>query len=343
MADGTKTRKVHYRLASFEGGEPDQEIPTFESSVRSALSGDLGSDYTSRMFRISDDRPDQAMINNSDAEPPGVFLELFHLDSRRELPFVQKGRGPTPIAKVVSRVVPDDEDAMGSAAYLLVVGNHVAAIEPFALRVGALQSYFNSLFQAAGLLEAAQHWKLAPKVQLSDTPAATHRGVTRLEIEPLARLVGDAPSRMPDNTRSRSRRPPQKTEAKMARGDRVLDILRLLGTPDTDLEEIRSSMSSDLGLEARIEILVRKNNQKTDAKLETADIAQAVASLEENNRVSVVSPDGRSRQQLTTLTDLVEIAEVGGLLPLKNVASALVSVLYKWSGSGMIDISAHLP
>jgi hypothetical protein len=342
LAEGIRTHKAHYRLAVLSGADDGTAPIALEDAIRGALTGPLGLDCYERAFKISDDRADKAMINNSDTAPPGVFLEIFHLDARRNLPFVKKPASKSPTATVHSRLVPDDEDAMGLPAFLLVVGNHVASIEPFNLRVGALQSYLNALLQAAGSLGPDGHWKLVPRVEAVTSAALLKRGVTRLEIKPLARLVGDAPTEVADTEVTR-RRPTKAAEERTARGGKVVQLLELLGASSADLAELRSSMSTDLGLEAKVEIFVKRVNRSTAATLESDDISQAIESLERDNSVFIVSPDGNTRGRLSTLWEPVEIADEAGEMKLSRVSQALVAALHKWSAKGIIDLSGHMP
>ncbi len=342
MAETTKTVRIHYRTATFYGPDDGLPPPVFEDVVRTALNGPLGQDFDARAFKLWENRADEAVINASDVTPPGVFVEIYHVDSRRELTFLKK-QAKQKTATVLSRDVPEDENAMGAAAYMLILGNHIAAIEPIALKSTNLTNYFTAFLQKANTCGPSDFWKLVPKVQMKPGSALAKRGVTRLEIIPDARFVGEGPSETPQEAGKKRGRPTARAEERMARGGKVVELLEVLGASDADLDEVRASLSNDLGLEAKIEIRVRKNNRKTTAKLETDDIAQAIASLEENNRVAVVSPDGKQRNSLTTLSDTMEVLEVGGLLKASNVAAALSAALHQWAARGMIDLSGHAP
>lgn len=337
----TRSVRIHYRSAQFTGADDDLPKPSFENTLRELLKGPMGDDWETRACRIRDGHADEAMINSSEIEGKGVFLEIYHLDSRRDLAFLKKLGGKAKTASVLSRPVPADENAMGDAAYLLVIGNHVAAIEPLALKPGALTNYFNALFQKDNRLEADESWKLVPKVQVKDGGWTKQRGLTALEVRPHARLVGEGPSATPVEAGKRRSKPSRKAEARISEGGKLAELFEILGAQEADLDGLRESMSLDLGLEAKIVFQVRRNNRKTEARLETDDLSQAIASLQEHNDVALVSPDGKQRRGLTTLTEPGDVLETGGLLSLPHTSAALSSALMKWAGKGIIDLSGH--
>ena len=118
----------------------------------------------------------------------------------------------------------------------------------------------------------------------------------------------------------------------------MFDLFRTLGASEAELGDIRSRLSTDLGLEARVIFSVRQDRRGTPATLAPADISQAVASLEEENAVTVVSPDGKQKGRLATLSDRFEIEDDGGLLSLPDVSRALTRALAGWAGRGRIDL-----
>lgn len=335
----TRSVRIHYRAAHFYGEDDGLPSPIFEDVIKALLKGPMGDDYEARACRVRDGHADEAMINSSDIDGTGVFLEVYHLDSRRDLTFLKKQGGKAKTASVLSRPVPADENAMGDAAYLLVIGNHVAAIEPFALRPGALTNYFNALFQKDKRLKPTESWKLLPKVQVKDGSWVKERGLTALEVRPHARLVGEGPSVTPVVVGKRSPKPTKKAEARVAEGGKLAELLEILGAEEADLDGLREAMSLDLGLEAKIVFQVRRNNRKTEARLDTDDMSQAIASLQEHNDVALVSPDGKQRRGLTTLMEPAEVLETDGQMTLGHISAALTSALMKWSAKGIIDVS----
>jgi hypothetical protein len=327
--------RISYRFAGFQGV---RESAPLEEVLRQVLSGAHAENYTDRIFKVSD-RHLRAVINRSDLDPPGVLAEVFQLDPRRTLPFVQHREEPAPVARVRTREVPTDEEHIGLPAYFLVLGNHLAVIESAGLGSSQLQTYLNALFQSAGVLAPDEHWKLTPKIEVVEGTAALSQGITRLEVKPIARLAGDAPSQMDD------RRPPRRTrsavearETKLQRGPKIFALLEALGASNAELSDLRARMSTDLGLEAKLVISVQRNARATDATLSPADVSQAVASLEEENVVTMVTPDGTQRGRLISLSTSSEIADDGGLLELDGAMGALATALQVWGGRGVIDL-----
>lgn len=340
MAGSTRVVRIHYRSANFIG-DADAKIGTFEDVIRQAMDGPMADDYSARACGIRDGDADEAMINRSDLEHPGVMLEIYHLDGRRDLPFLQKLPEKAPTASVLTRKVDDNENAMGSAAYLLIRGDHVAAIEPVTLKPGALTAYFNAFLQKAGVLTPATSWKLVPKVRIQGGETSRNRRLERIEVRPQARLSGEGPSLLP-LPKGKRVVPVGKTAAeRSASGDKLKEIFEVLGADEADLNALQQAMSDDLGIEAKVIFEVRRNRRKSEAELGTDDMSQAIASLEETNDVAIVSKDGNERKGLSTLYDTAQVLEVGGLLSLPHVNQALTSTLLKWSAQSIIDLSGQ--
>ena len=332
----TRSRKVGYRRCEFTGDRED--APTLEAELRSALQGKKYADhYVERMFIVSDSF-NKAVINRQDVTPPGVAVEILQLDARRELAFLEHSEQPVPLAEVKHRDVPLNEDHLAAPAYLYVLGNHMALLESAGLRSAHIQNYLNALLQGDGRLHPEEQWKLVPKIEVAEGEIALGQGVSQLEVRPLARLIGDAASHVEKPRAKQSRRVSAVREEKVARGPKVFDLFRTLGASDAELGVIRSRLSTDLGLEARVIFSVRQDRRGTHATLAPADISQAVASLEEENAVTVVSPDGRQKGRLATLSDRFEIEDDGGLLSLADVSRALTRALTGWASRGRIDL-----
>lgn len=293
------THKVHYRTAAPQNTKNSLNL---ESILRNILEYPAhGSDYTSRMFEVSDSKV-KAFINRHDADPPGVLVELLPLDSRRALAFVKHPEKPVPQAAVLSRGVPSGEDHLGIPAYFLVIGNHLAVIEAASLRSPQISNYINIILKSTGRAKDGVYWKLVPKVQVEEGKEALAQAVTRLEIRPIARLIGDAPSEvMPEKGKRESRISPEREE-KRVRGSKIFEILSILGASESDLQNVRSKISTDLGLEAKVVITVARDNRKTTAAVDASDFSQAIASMEDTNAVKVVSPELKQSGNLVTLS-----------------------------------------
>ena len=335
----TRSHKVSYRWCEFTGSREDQ--PNLEAELRATLQGHKYSGhYVDRIFVVSDSQ-NKAVINRQDIAPPGVAAELLQLDARRELAFLQHSDDPVPLADIKHRDVPQDEDHLAAPAYFYVLGDHMAVLESAGLRTAHIQNYINALLQGDERLSPEESWKLVPKIQVAEGEIALGRGVSQLEVRPLARLIGDAASHVEKPRAKQSRRVAAGREEKVARGPKVFDLFRTLGASEAELGDIRSRLSTDLGLEARVIFSVRQDRRGTPATLAPADISQAVASLEEENAVTVVSPDGKQKGRLATLSDRFEIEDDGGLLSLPDVSRALTRALTGWAGRGRIDLQQH--
>ena len=329
------THKVYYRQAQIANAP---EAHSLEHFLRQALNDpEHGADYTRRTFVISD-RDTKAFVHRSDPNPPGVFVELLQLDSRRALPFLQHPEAPTPFASILSRGVPRNEDHLGHPAYFLAIGNHLAVVESSGLRSPQIASYINIMLRATGQLQEGQYWKLVPRAQVEDGSPALARGLSRIVISPQARLLGDAPSLVEEMPKRRRTSRSAVKEEKESRGDKILQILEVLGVSQAEIEDIQSRMSTDLGFEARVVITVAKSNRKTTATIDASDIAEAIASMEDTSRVTVVSPDTQQRGNLVTLSRTAQISQDGGLLSLPEVLRALTVSLREWEARDIIQL-----
>jgi hypothetical protein len=328
--------KISYRRCEFTGSR--EEVPTLESELRGALQGEkYSSHYGDRIFAVSDAQK-KSVINYQDSEPPGVFVEILQIDARRELTFLEHSEIRVPVAEVKHREVPGNEDHLGSPAYFYVLNNHMAILESVGLSGPHIQNYINALLAGDGRLGVAENWKLAPKIEVAEGEIGLSQGVSQLEVKPLARLIGDAASAIDKPRSKQSARSTADREERTARGPKVFDLFRTLGASDAELGDLRSRLSTDLGLEARVIFTVRQDRRGTPATLAPNDISQAVASLEEENAVTIVSPDGRQRGRLVSLSDRFEIEDDGGLLSLGSAAKALARALAGWAEKGRIDL-----
>jgi len=107
------------------------------------------------------------------------------LTARSSLPIWIHPTEPKPVAEVVPRDVAKGEASLGEPVYLMVIGNHVAAIERLGFRTTNLATYINGLLAKAGELEDGGYWKLVPKTEIQGA-VAKGGAVRKVIVKPYA-------------------------------------------------------------------------------------------------------------------------------------------------------------
>lgn len=326
--------KVHYRRAVLEGAEAPF---TLQDRLLRTMSGKLGGDARTRIFPISEDQQHRACLNYHEAG--SAFLaDVMHLDGRSALPTWLHPQKPQPVAQVIPRALGPDEASLGKPLYLLVKGNHVAAIERMGFRNTNLQAYLNALLKAGGELDEATAWKLVPKIEMTSSDQLSGP-VKKVSFKPSAALIGDGPSLAPEASKSRPRLVSKRLGDWVAQGRRVIDMAVAAGADEAKVQKLQAEMSTDLALHARLEISVAKVRQNTKAIIDPDTIQQAFAELSSQGDVVIQSEDGRTNGKLVQLSHPTEVLETGGLIDWQHATQALVSALNAWGAKGAIDLS----
>jgi hypothetical protein len=329
---------VHYRLAKLEG-TPSQNF-TMQERLTRLMNSPLGADARERLIPVADDEQHQGCLNYSKHESAAFFADIMHLDGRRTLPRWIHPTEPKPVAEVVPRDIADGEASLGEPLYILVAGNHVAAIERMGFRTTNLTRYLNGLLAKGGEMEGGTSWRLVPKVEITGD-AFKRSGVKKVIVKPHAAIGGDAASEAPvDPDRKKARRAASALEDLMVYGQRVFDMLVAAGADETKLEKLKDSMSADLVLKAKLELSVASIRRKTTAEISPDDIQLALAELAEQGSVTIISSDGKSDGKLVQLVHTAEVLEVGGLLDWKRATQALSSAMSAWAAKGAIELAA---
>ncbi|MDM8352181.1 hypothetical protein [Brevundimonas diminuta] len=338
MAAGIPRKvKVHYRRAVLEGG--DEAASTLQQRLQTVMSSALGNDARKRIFDITEDKQHKACLNYHEVGAVAFLADVMHLDGRNALPTWLHPKNPEPVAKIIPRELGPDEASLGEPLYLLVKDNHVAAIERMGFRNTNLQVYLNALLKAGEQLDEGTHWKLVPKIEITGSERLAGP-VKKVTFRPSAALVGDGPTVAPERKGGRPKYVSQRLGDIMAQGRRVIDMAVAAGADEAKIHKLQAQMSTDLALQARLEISVAKVRQNTKAMIDPDTVQQAFAELASQGDVLITSEDGRTNGKLIQLTHPTEVMETGGMIDWKHATQALVSALTAWGARDAIDLSS---
>jgi hypothetical protein len=331
-----KTVRVHYRLAKFIG---DPQAVSLQQSLTNVMNSALGKDSRERILPMADDPQHQGCLNYWKAEKQFFVADIMHLDGRTTLPRWIHPTEPRPFAEVVPRAVAEGEASLGEPVYILVAGNHLAAIERLSFRTMNLTRYVNALLSKAGQLANGHEWRLVPKIDIRGE--SWHAGgVKKIVFKPLAAVQGDGPSRAgPEPKRRRGKAAAAAFENLVLHGHRVIEALVSFGADQAKLDQLREAMSTDLILKAKLEISVASVRRKTAAVISSDLVQQALAELAQEGEVIIESDDGRSNGKLVQLVDTREVLETGGLIDWSHATQALSSSMSAWAAKGAIELS----
>jgi hypothetical protein len=329
--------RVHYRKAILAG--IDQPEFTLQERLTRLVNGELGKDARERVIVISDDNQHRGCLNFSKVGKDSFLADIMHLDGRSSLPTWIHPTEPKPVAEIVPREVAKGEASLGEPVYLLIVGNHVAAIERLGFRTTNLANYINGLLAKAGELEDKAHWKLVPKVEIQG--AVTKGGaVKKIIVRPYAVVAGEGPSQAPAEDRGRRKltRAASRFEGLMVHGYRVIEMLKAAGADEAKLETLREGMSSDLILKAKLELTVQSLKLKSKAEIDSNTVHQALADLAIDGTVNIVDENGNNDGKLVQLVHKAEVMETGGLIDWQRASQALLSAMSTWAAKGAIEL-----
>ena len=336
MAAGQPRKvKVHYRRAVLEGPESTFSL---QDRLQRVMAGKLGNDARERIFGISEDQQHRACLNYHEVGSVAFLADVMHLDGRSALPTWLHPKSPEPVAKVVPRELGPDEASLGEPLYLLVKGNHVAAIERMGFRNTNLQAYLNALLKAGGELDDGTAWKLVPKIEVTGGDHLSGP-VKKVTFKPNARLVGDGPSEVSQTPKGKPRMISHRLGDWVAQGRRVIDMAVAAGADEAKVQKLQAEMSTDLALQARLEISVAKVRQHSKASIDPDTVQQAFAELASQGDVLIQSEDGRTNGKLVQLSHPTEVLETGGMIDWQHATQALVSALTAWGAKGAIDLT----
>lgn len=329
--------RVHYRRATLAG--VDQPEFTLQQRLSRLVAGNLGKDARERIIAITEDEQHKGCLNFSKPGDKAFLADVMHLDGRNSLPTWIHPTEPKPVADVVPREVAKGEASLGEPVYLMVVGNHVAAIERLGFRTTNLANYINGLLGKAGELEDGAHWKLVPKIELQGA-AVKSGAVRKIIVKPYAVVAGEGPSQAPaeDQGKRKLKRAVSRFEGLMIHGQRVIDMLKAAGADEAKLESLREGMSSDLILKAKLELTVQSLKLKSKAEIDSDTVHQALAELAVDGSVNIVDENGNNDGKLVQLVHKAEVMETGGLIDWERASQALLSAMSAWAAKGAIEL-----
>jgi hypothetical protein len=334
--------RVRYRRAKHvDQANPDHEIGgqgTLEEAIRKLLTSSLASDVNSRVLPTIEDERHSLCLHFSSVQTGSVTFDLLHLDDRTEFKTWTKPKTAVPVSKVSGTKVPPDEVSLQEPAYLMVAGNHVAVIERVGLRSPSIENYLNQILEKATIIQSSKsYWKLIPKIEAIGVKALKG-GVEKIILKPRAALAGSADSEIaPGAGKMRTRT--RKIDEFIEQGERIFSMLEVFGAKQTDIEKLRSQMSSDLVLKARVEISVTKAERSSEAKVSADDIQTAFAHLTETSDIDVIDRDGKTNSKLTQLSHPVEVLHNDGIIEPESALNALAAGMSSWAAKGAIELS----
>ncbi|WP_395391615.1 hypothetical protein WBP07_13060 [Novosphingobium sp. BL-8A] len=301
--------------------------------------GHLGKDARERIVAITEDEQHKGCLNFSAVRDHALFADVMHLDGRSALPTWIHPTEPRPVAEVVPRQLAKGEASLGEPVYLMVMGNHVAAIERLGFRTVNLASYLNGLLARGGELEADARWTLVPKIEVQGS-IAKGGGVKKIIVKPYAVVAGEGPSQAPvDPGKRKLSRAASRFEGLMVHGHRVIEMLKAAGADEAKLETLRDGMSSDLILKAKLELTVQSLKMKSKAEIDSDTVHQALAELAVDGSVNIVDENGNNDGKLVQLVHQAEVLEAGGLIDWERASQALVSAMSAWAAKGAIELT----
>lgn len=333
--------RVKYRLAKYMNkSDPDahsnSEIYTLESRMRSLLAGNLGQDVNERVIKFAEDERHSLCLHFSQLTEGALAFDLLHLDDRTEVPTWKRPANVVPVSSLSGTKLPADEVSLQEPAYMMVSGNHLAVIERVGLRTSTIENYVNDILQKADLLDQTKFfWKLVPRIEAVGV-ASLKGGVEKIILRPRAALVGEASTGL-NQEQTKQRRYSRKIDEFIGYGEKILSMLKVFGAHDADIESLRSKMSSDLVLKARVEISVSRTERSSEAKVSADDIATAFAHVTETSDIEVIDKDGRTNGKLTQLSHIVEVTHENGIIDIAHAVSALGAALNSWVAKGAIE------
>lgn len=329
--------RVHYRKAVLEGVENPEF--TLQARLTRLVQGHLGGDARERVIPISDDTQHKACLNFSKAGEKAFLADVMHLDGRSSLPTWIHPTEPKPVAEVVPRDVAKGEASLGEPVYLMVVGNHVAAIERLGFRTSNLATYINGLLAKGRELEPSAQWKFVPKIEIQGA-VAKGGAVKKIIVKPYAVVAGEGPSQAPadDSEKRKLKRAASRFEGLMVHGHRVIEMLKAAGADEAKLEHLKEGMSSDLILKAKLELTVQSLKLKSKAEIDSDTVHQALAELAVDGSVNIVDENGNNDGKLVQLVHKAEVMEAGGLIDWERASQALLSAMSAWAAKGAIEL-----
>jgi hypothetical protein len=341
MADTIKIR-VKYRRAKYVSvAEPDKNLPelfdTLETRLRSLLDGKLGKDVNSREIKFQQDERHSLLLHISKKTKGALMFDLLHLDDRTGLTTWKRPKNTVPISEFGLTKLAVDNVSMNEPAYLIVSGNHIAMIERIGLSLGTIQNYINDILSKAKLLDQEKFlWKLIPKIEATGV-ALLKGGVEKIILKPRAALIGEASSKIPSRPKSRGYH--RKIDEYIGHGAKIFELLNVFGAAESDIEKLRSKMSSDLVLRAKVEISISKSERSTEAKVSADDIETAFAGMTETSDIDIIDKDGRTNGKLTQLSHVLDIVHENGILDIEHAHQALTAAMASWAAQGSIELS----
>ena len=341
MTEVIKVR-IKYRLAKYINRADAEKLQmdgadTLEAKLRSLLAGQLGQDVNSRVVKFAEDERHSLCLHFSQLNEGALAFDLLHLDDRTEVPTWKRPAQPVPVSSLSGTKLAVDEVSLQEPAYLMVSGNHVAMIERVGLRTSTIENYLNDILQKANLLDSNHfYWKLVPRIEAVGI-AALRGGVEKIVLKPRAALIGEGVSGIAEAP-AKQRRYNRKIDEYIGYGSKILDMLKVFGAHDADLESLRAKMSSDLVLKARVEISVSRAERASEAKVSADDVATAFAHVTETSDIEVIDKDGRTNGKLTQLSHVVEVAHENGIIDISHAVSALGAAINSWVAKSAIEL-----
>lgn len=333
--------RVRYRRAKHVSSDNPEvastDPQTLEKMIRSVLSGSMGKDVNSRVIQTVEDQRHSICLHFHQVNQTSLVFDLLHLDDRKEITTWKRPSNPVPFSTLSGTKIAKDEVSLQEPAYVMVTGNHVAVIERVGMRTPAIENYLNEILSRNASIDPQKsYWKLVPKIE-SVGIKSLKGGVEKIVFKPHAALAGEAATQT-SNESGKQRRYARKIDEYIGYGEKIFKMLQVFGAHESDIDELRQKMSSDLVLRAKVEISVSKAERSTEAKISADDIQMAFAHMTDGNEIEVIDKDGKINGKLTQLSHPVEVAHEDGIIDLKHAVSALGAAVTSWAAKGAIEL-----
>lgn len=202
--------------------------------------------------------------------------------------------------------------------YFAVMGNHVGIIEGQRTRGRTLERYLTRLLQDAGELEPGSTIIMNAKLEGSVSK------VKEIDVAPQRSM---APYREGETS----------TEAAESEGEgtTVLDVLRLLGWDDEQIEQLENSIPQEGWLEGIFKVKFKRKRGRA-ASVDREVLEEALRNLDAHS-VGLLGDGAKEKGGLIKLSEKCKIKSTGELLDPDDAMQQIVACLRRWAKTGKID------
>lgn len=252
---------------------------------------------------------------------PVVCGQLIHVKAGTQLPGILGSLDQhVPELELQNMSIGERTQLVEGVLYFAVANNHVGLIEGQRTRSRTLERYLTSLFQQAGEIDPGQPIILNAKLE------GRVQQVKELSI---------APQKV--QTPSRDLPTVESSEAGEAtsEGTTVLDVLKLLGWSDTDIDQLQAQVPEDGWIEGLFKLAFKKKRGRS-ATVERQALETALRNLN-SEAIGLLGEGAREKGGNIKLSQRKNLPLHGDLLDPEHAMNGIVDMLKFWSETGRID------